>query len=75
MFSRRDKEKEDKEAKALEKIMMEVLKAEERKEKKIEDLARLLEDQFKDFPMHKLLHLLVRKNVLQLKDLEDLKKS
>ena len=67
------KEKEEQEAKALERIMLEVLKAEEKKEKTIADVGKMLKEQYKDFPIHKLLHILVRKNVIQLKDLEEQK--
>ena len=75
MFSKKRKEQEDREARALEKIMLEVIKAEEQKEQKIEDLGKILEEQYKDFPIHKLLHILIRKNIVQIKDLEDHKES
>jgi len=71
MFGKKSREKEEREARALEKIMLEVIKAEEQKEQKIEDLGKTIEEQFSDFPIHKLLHILVKRNIIQLKDLED----
>ena len=71
MFGKKRREQEEREARALEKIMLEVIKAEEQKEQKIEDLGKILEEQYKDFPIHKLLHILIKKNVVQIKDLED----
>ena len=71
MFGRKNREKEEREAKALEMLMLEVIKAEEKKEEKIQDLAKTLEEKYADFPIHKLIHLLIKKNLIQLKDLEE----
>jgi len=70
MFFRKRKKDEEKEAKALEKIMLEVLKAEENKEKKENELKEKLSKEYNDFPIHKLIHILIKKNIIQLKDLE-----
>ena len=70
MFGNKKREQEEREAKALEKIMLEVIKAEEQKEQRVQDLGKMLKEQFSDFPMHRLLHILIRKNVLQMKDIE-----
>ena len=73
MFGKKRREKEEREARALEKIMLEVIKAEEQKEQKIEDLGKIIKEQFSDFPIHKLLHILVKKNIIQISDLKDQK--
>ena len=71
LFGKKRREKEEREAKALEKIMTHIIQAEEKKEEKAFDLEETIKTQYKDFPMEKLLLLLVKKNILQLKDLEE----
>ena len=71
LFGKKRREKEEREAKALEKIMMSTIQAEEKKEEKTFDLEKTIKTQYKDFPMEKLLLLLVKKNILHLKDLEE----
>ena len=75
MFGKKKREKEEREARSLEQIMLQVIKAEEQKEQKIEDLEQTLVDQYSDFPLHKLLNILIKKNIIQIQDLENQKKS
>ncbi len=62
LFFGKKKKKEEEEARALEKIMLEVLKAEENKEN---NLKKTITEKYRDFPIHKLLKILIRKNIIQ----------
>jgi hypothetical protein len=74
LFGKKKREQEKKEALQLEKILLEVIKQDKRKEQAVIDLEKKLEAEFKDFPVHRLIHILIRKNVIQMKDLDPDKK-
>ncbi|MCK5707934.1 MAG: hypothetical protein KAI43_09790 [Candidatus Aureabacteria bacterium] len=71
MFGKK-KKKEEQETRALERLMLEVVKAKEVKKQKKKDVKKDIEETYKDFPIQKLIQLLIKKNVIQLKDLESL---